>query len=152
MQNFPLLIAAGRSGKPIFLKRGPSATLDEFLLAAEYILSRDNDQVVLCERGIVSFDRAYARNTLDLNAVPILKEVSHLPVFVDPSHGIGVARHIPAMTRAAVGAGADGVMIETHPNPKVALSDASQALTPDQFRELMADLRRFAESWGLPWA
>lgn len=152
MQNYPLLIAAGESGKPVFLKRGPSATIDEFLLAAEYVLNRGNPNVILCERGIVGHDRTYARNTLDLNAVPILKEFSHLPVVVDPSHGVGVARYVPAMTRAAIGAGADGVMLEVHPNPKEALSDASQTLTTEQFQRLMDEVRRFAVAWGMALA
>lgn len=108
MQNFPLLIEAGRSGHPVMLKRGPSATLDEFLLAAEYLLHHDNPRVLLCERGVHSLDRSYTRNTLDLSAVPVLKEVSHLPVIVDPSHGTGVSRYVPAMALAAVAAGADG--------------------------------------------
>ena len=140
MQNFPLLVEAGKSGKPVFLKRGPSATLDDFLLAAEYVLSQNNPNVILCERGLVAFDRAYTRNLLDLASVPALKEVSHLPVIVDPSHGTGVARYVTPMAKAALVAGADGLMVETHPNPKAALSDGSQALTPDAFRHLMAEL------------
>ena len=142
MQNFPLLIEAGKSGKPVFLKRGPSATLDEFLLAAEYVLSQNNPNVILCERGLVAFDRAYTRNLLDLASVPALKEVSHLPVVVDPSHGTGVARYVEPMAKAALVAGADGLMVETHPNPKEALSDGSQALTPDAFRHLMSEIAR----------
>lgn len=149
MQNFPLLIEAGKSGKPIFLKRGPAATFDEYLLAAEYVLSQDNPNVILCERGVVPLDRMYTRNTLDLSAVLVLKDHSHLPVVVDPSHGTGVAKYVPAMAKAAVVVGADGVMIEMHPNPKEALSDGSQALTPDAFRLLMKEiavLRRSMES------
>jgi 3-deoxy-7-phosphoheptulonate synthase len=141
MQNFPLLIEAGKSGKPVFLKRGPSATVDEFLLAAEYVLSQGNPNVILCERGIMAYDRAYTRNILDLGIVPVLKEYSHLPVIVDPSHGTGVARYVRAMAKAAMVAGADGVMVEMHPNPKAALSDGSQALTPGVFSEMMDDLR-----------
>ncbi len=144
MQNFPLLIEAGRSGKPVFLKRGPSATIDEFLLAAEYVLSQDNPNVILCERGVMPIDRAYTRNTLDLSVVPVLKEYSHLPVIVDPSHGTGVARYVAPMAKAALVVGADGVMIEMHPNPKKALSDGSQALTPEQYISLMEDLRRLS--------
>ncbi len=144
MQNFPLLIAAGRSGKPVFLKRGPSATIDELLLAAEYLLSQGNPNVILCERGVMPLDRAYTRNTLDLSAVPVVKEHSHLPIVVDPSHGTGLARYVAPMAKAAVVAGADGVMIEMHPDPKRALSDGSQALSPDQFTELMRDLSRLA--------
>lgn len=146
MQNFPLLIEAGKSGKPVFLKRGPSATIDEFLLAAEYVLSQGNPNVILCERGVMPVDRSYTRNTLDLSAVPVLKEYSHLPVIVDPSHGTGVARYVAPMAKAAMIVGADGVMIEMHPNPKKALSDGSQALTPEQYRALMlelSDLRKF---------
>jgi 3-deoxy-7-phosphoheptulonate synthase len=148
MQNFPLLIEAGRSGKPVFLKRGPSSTVDEFLLAAEYVLSQGNPNVILCERGIIGFDRGYTRNTLDLAIVPVLREVTHLPVIVDPSHGTGVARFVHPMASAAMVAGADGVMIEMHPNPKEALSDGSQALTPDQFRWTMDELRRLAAFTG----
>ena len=141
MQNFPLLIEAGKSGKPIFLKRGPAATIDEFLLAAEYVLNQGNPNVVLCERGIVPLDRSYTRNTLDLSAVLVLKEHSHLPVVVDPSHGTGVARYVAPMVLAARVVGADGVMVEMHPNPKAALSDGSQALTPEQFKSMMDELR-----------
>ncbi|HRJ26214.1 MAG TPA: 3-deoxy-7-phosphoheptulonate synthase [Fimbriimonadaceae bacterium] len=141
MQNFPLLIEAGKSGKPVFLKRGPSATIDEFLLAAEYVLAQGNPNVLLCERGVAPLDRSYTRNTLDLAAVPVLKEHSHLPVVVDPSHGTGVARYVRSMARAAMVAGADGVMVEMHPNPKVALSDGAQALTPEQFLRLTAELQ-----------
>jgi 3-deoxy-7-phosphoheptulonate synthase len=145
MQNFPLLIEAGRSGKPVFLKRGPSATIDEFLLAAEYVLNQDNPNVILCERGVIPLDRSYTRNTLDLNAVPVLKEYSHLPVIVDPSHGVGVARYVPALAKAAVLAGADGLMIEMHPDPKHAMSDGSQSLNPEAFSKLMSDLQRLSD-------
>ncbi len=141
MQNFPLLIEAGKSGKPVFLKRGPSAGVDEFLLAAEYILNQGNPNVMLCERGIMAFDSTYTRNVLDLGIIPVLKEYSHLPVIADPSHGTGVARYVRAMAKAAMVAGADGVMVEMHPNPKEALSDGSQALTPDAFQGLMDDLK-----------
>ncbi|MER3496722.1 MAG: 3-deoxy-7-phosphoheptulonate synthase [Armatimonadota bacterium] len=141
MQSFPLLIEAGKSGKPVLLKRGPSATIDEFLLAAEYVMSQGNPNVILCERGLTAFDRAYTRNILDLASVPVLKEYSHLPVIVDPSHGVGVARWVAPMAKAALVAGADGLMIEVHPNPKEALSDGSQALAPDAFRSLMEALR-----------
>jgi 3-deoxy-7-phosphoheptulonate synthase len=148
MQNFPLLIEAGKSGHPVMLKRGPSATLDEFLLAAEYLLHYNNSQVLLCERGVHPLDRTYARNTLDLNAVPVLKEVSHLPVIADPSHGIGISRHVPAMALASVAAGADGIMLEMHPNPREALSDGAQSLTPAQLQALMPRLRAVAEAIG----
>lgn len=144
MQNFPLLIEAGKSKKPVFLKRGPSATIDEFLLAAEYVLNQGNPNVILCERGVMPLDRSYTRNTLDLSAVPVLKEHSHLPVIVNPSHGTGVARYVAPMAKAAMVAGADGVMVEMHPNPKTALSDGSQALSPADFESLMVDLKALA--------
>ena len=149
MQNFPLLIEAGKSGKPVFLKRGPSAGVDEFLLAAEYVLNQGNPNVMLCERGIMAFDSTYTRNVLDLGIIPVLKEYSHLPVIADPSHGTGVARYVRAMAKASMVAGADGVMVEMHPNPKEALSDGSQALMPDVFRELMNDLRGLSGYVGL---
>jgi len=148
MQNYPLLIEAGRSGKPILLKRGPSASLDEFLLAAEYVLHNGNPNVMLCERGVHPLDRAYVRNTLDLNAVPVLKELTHLPVVVDPSHGIGVRRHVPAMAAAAVAAGADALIVEMHPDPARALSDGPQSLSPDELSDLMARLRPLGEAVG----
>jgi 3-deoxy-7-phosphoheptulonate synthase len=149
MQNFPLLIEAGNSGKPIFLKRGPSSTIDEFLLAAEYILNQGNSQIILCERGVIPLDRSYTRNTLDLSAVAVLKEYSHLPVVVDPSHGTGVAKYVAPMAKAALVVGADGVMIEMHPDPGHALSDGSQALTPAQFAILMGDLKKLADFVGV---
>lgn len=144
MQNFPLLIEAGKSHHPVMLKRGPSATIDEFLLAAEYLLAHGNDRVLLCERGVHPLDRTYTRNTLDLSAVPVLKEVSHLPVIVDPSHGVGVAKWVPAMACAAVAAGADGLMVEVHPNPRAAVSDAAQTLSPETFGHMMDRLATFA--------
>jgi len=148
MQNFPLLIEAGKSMRPVFLKRGPSATVDEFLLAAEYVLNQGNPHVILCERGLMAFDRAYTRNLLDLAVVPVLQENTHLPVIVDPSHGTGVARYVAPMAKAALVAGADGVMVEAHPDPKEALSDGSQALDPAQFARLVDDLRRIAPVVG----
>lgn len=150
MQNFPLLVEAGKSGKTVFLKRGPAATLDEFLLAAEYVLSQGNPNVILCERGVIPLDRSYTRNTLDLAAVPALKEFSHLPVVVDPSHGTGVARYVAPMARAALVVGADGIMVEMHPDPRSALSDGSQALPPQAFETMMADLRKLAAACGIP--
>jgi 3-deoxy-7-phosphoheptulonate synthase len=150
MQNFPLLIEAGKSKKPVFLKRGPSATIDEFLLAAEYVLNEGNHEVILCERGVMPLDRSYTRNTLDLAAVPVLKEHSHLPVIVDPSHGTGVARYVTPMAKAAMVVGADGVMVEMHPSPKMALSDGSQALTPESFESLMAELKSLGTCIGRP--
>ncbi|MCE9559542.1 MAG: 3-deoxy-7-phosphoheptulonate synthase [Armatimonadetes bacterium] len=149
MQNFPLLISAGKAMKPVFLKRGPSASIDDFLLAAEYVLSQGNPDVILCERGVMAIDRGYTRNTLDLSAVPVLKEYSHLPVIVDPSHGTGKAKYVAPMAKAAMVAGADGVMVEMHPNPKEALSDGSQALTVDQFERLMDELKKLAEFVGV---
>lgn len=151
MQNFPLLIEAGRSMKPVFLKRGPSAPIDEFLLAAEYVLSQGNPNVILCERGIIPLDRSYVRNTFDVAAIPVLKEVTHLPVIADPSHGTGVARYVTPMAKAAMVAGADGLMVEMHPNPKEALSDGSQALTPPQFTAMMDELRKLAPVAGFEW-
>lgn len=148
MQNYPLLVAAGKADKPVLLKRGPSATIDEFLLAAEYVLSQGNPNVVLCERGVVPIDRSYTRNTLDLTAVPVLKEHTHLPVVVDPSHGTGVARYVPSMAMASLAAGADGLMIEMHPEPKNALSDGAQSLDPAAFERLMRDLRALATHLG----
>lgn len=148
MQNYPLLIAAGKSGHPTMLKRGPSASLDEFLLAAEYLLHHGTANVLLCERGVHPLDKTYTRNTLDLNAVPALKHISHLPVIIDPSHGTGVARFVPAMARAAIAAGADGVIIEVHPCPKQALSDGAQSLTPEQFAETMLQMSKIAEAIG----
>lgn len=135
MQNFALLKAVGRAGKPIVLKRGMSATLDDFLLAAEYILAAGNDQVILCERGIRTFETAM-RNTLDLAAVPYLKKKTHLPVLVDPSHGTGMRDMVTPMALAAAAAGADGVMVEVHINPPCALSDGPQSLFPDQMKAL----------------
>ncbi len=141
MQNFPLLVVAGRSGKPVLLKRSPHATIDEWLAAAEYLLTQGNDQIMLCERGIVPIDRTYARNTLDINAIPIVRYHSHLPIIVDPSHGVGHARYVPSVSLAAVAAGADGLLIEVHPQPERALSDGAQSLRPDEFAQLMAQIQ-----------
>ncbi|HLI49465.1 MAG TPA: 3-deoxy-7-phosphoheptulonate synthase [Chthonomonas sp.] len=148
MQNYALLVAVGRSGRPTLLKRGIAATIDEFLLAAEYLLHHGTKDVILCERGIHPLDRTYTRYTLDLNAVPVIKHLSHLPVIVDPSHGTGAARYVPAMARAAIAAGADGLLIEVHPDPKAALSDGAQSLTPEQFSALMKELERVAMAVG----
>lgn len=148
MQNFPLLVAAGRTKHPILLKRGPSATIDEWLLSAEYILNQGNHNVVLCERGVHPLDRTYTRNTLDLSAIPVVKEISHLPVIVDPSHATGSWKYVAAMSKAAVAAGADGLLIEVHPDPKNALCDGPQALTPAAFEELMAGLGGIAKAVG----
>ncbi|MEW5799695.1 MAG: 3-deoxy-7-phosphoheptulonate synthase [Bacteroidota bacterium] len=143
MQNFALLKEVGRAKKPVLLKRGMSSTYKELLMSAEYIMSQGNYNVVLCERGIRTFED-YTRNTFDLTAVPALKELSHLPVIVDPSHGTGVRSLIPPMAKAAIPVGADGLIIEVHPNPEKAFSDGAQSLTPDQFNSLMNDLKRYA--------
>jgi 3-deoxy-7-phosphoheptulonate synthase len=147
MQNFSLLKALGDLRRPVLLKRGPSATIKEWLMAAEYLLSRGNYQVALCERGIRTFE-TMTRNTLDLNAVPVLKALTHLPVLVDPSHGIGVRAHVPAMARAGVAAGADGIIVEVHPRPDRALSDGAQSLTPPEFGELMRQVGTIASAIG----
>ena len=136
MQNYPLLKRAGRAGKPVLLKRGLSATITEMLLAAEYLLSEGNPNVILCERGVRSFD-PQTRNLLDLTAVPVTRSLTHLPVIADPSHGTGVREMVTPMARAAVAAGADGLMIEVHPDPPAALSDGVQSLYPDQFDRLV---------------
>jgi 3-deoxy-7-phosphoheptulonate synthase len=147
MQNYALLQQAGRCGKPILLKRGMAATIEEWLMAAEYILNEGQDQVILCERGVRTFND-HSRFTLDLGAVPAVREFSHLPVIVDPSHGTGNRSRVPAMARAALAAGADGVMIEVHDRPEDALSDGLQSLDPAGFYQLMGELRRLAEALG----
>jgi 3-deoxy-7-phosphoheptulonate synthase len=147
MQNYPLLEAVGECGKPVLLKRGPAATMDEFLLAAEYILKSGNTQVILCERGIRTFED-HTRFTLPLATVPYLKQTTHLPVVVDPSHGTGKASLVAPMAAAAVAAGADGLIIEVHPDPEKALSDGYQSLTPAAFRQLMTTCRQVAEALG----
>ena len=146
-QNFSLLRRLGRIKKPVLLKRGMSTRLEEFLMAAEYVLSAGNPDVVLCERGIRTFETA-TRNTLDLNAVPLLKQWTHLPVLVDPSHGTGLWSLVAPMALASVAAGADGLLIEVHPSPETALSDGPQQLRPERFAELMASLRGVAEAVG----
>jgi 3-deoxy-7-phosphoheptulonate synthase len=143
MQNFNLLSAIGEQRKPVLLKRGMSATLEEFLLAAEYIMARGNEQVMLCERGIRTYEE-YVRNTLALAAVPELHRVSHLPVVVDPSQGTGKSHLVDCMCRAAVAAGADGLIIEVHNDPEHALTDGAQSITPKMFAEMMASIRRIA--------
>jgi 3-deoxy-7-phosphoheptulonate synthase len=149
MQNYSLLKQLGKLSKPVLLKRGPSATIREWLMAAEYVVAHGNGRVALCERGIRTFETA-TRNTLDLNAVPVLKSLTHLPVIVDPSHGIGLRAHVPAMARAAVAAGADGLIIEVHPCPEKALSDGQQSLTAQEFEGLMAQVRVIAGAVGRP--
>jgi len=147
MQNFPLLRAAGESGRPVLLKRGPAATVEEWLMAAEYLLVAGNDQVVLCERGVRSFD-PITRNMLDLAAIPVLRELTHLPVIADPSHGTGVARLVEPMALAALAAGADGLLVEVHPDPAGAASDGPQSLDFRQFSALMGRLPELAEALG----
>lgn len=147
MQNFNLLKEVGKIDKPVLLKRGLAATVKEFLLAAEYILLRGNQNVILCERGIRTFEQA-TRNTLSLNVVPLIKELSHLPIIVDPSHGTGKRKLVKPMSKAAVACGADGLMIEIHPKPEEAMSDGDQSLLPEQFEELMKELKPVAEAVG----
>jgi 3-deoxy-7-phosphoheptulonate synthase len=147
MQNFSLLKVLGRLGKPVLLKRGMSATITELLLAAEYVLAAGNPNVILCERGVRGFDTA-TRNIFDLSAIPLVHKLSHLPIVADPSHGVGVREHVPAMARAAIAAGADGLIIEVHPNPEKALSDGAQTLQSEQFARLMRELDTIAQAIG----
>ena len=147
MQNFNLLKELGRCRKPILLKRGLASTMTELLMAAEYIMAGGNERVVLCERGIRGFD-TFTRNVLDIGIIPALKRKTHLPVIVDPSHAAGVAWMVPALSKAALAAGADGVIIEVHHDPEHALCDGEQSITPDSFAELMVSLRLYAELAG----
>jgi 3-deoxy-7-phosphoheptulonate synthase len=147
MQNYSLLKTVGRMKKPVLLKRGMAATINDMLLSAEYILAEGNENVILCERGVRSFDPA-ARNMLDLTAIPIVHRLSHLPIIADPSHGTGLRDKVIPMARAAVAAGADGVIIEVHPEPDRALSDGAQSLYPDQFAQLVGELRAVAAAIG----
>jgi len=147
MQNYPLLKEAGMCRKPVLLKRGMMSTVDEYLLAAEYVLNQGNDQVILCERGIRTFETS-TRNTLDLSAVPMLKRLSHLPVIVDPSHGTGLRWMVPAMARAAIAVGADGLIMEVHYRPEDALCDGQQSLSLDEFNLLMSSLFKIALAVG----
>ncbi|MGC1784895.1 MAG: 3-deoxy-7-phosphoheptulonate synthase [Acidobacteriaceae bacterium] len=147
MQNFNLLRELGLARKPVLLKRGIAATIEEFLLSAEYILSGENYDVMLCERGIRTFE-TYTRNTMDISAIPVLKHLSHLPVLGDPSHGTGRRDMVPAMARASVAAGCDGLLMEVHPNPDKAISDGAQSLFPQQFDQLMGELRIIATAVG----
>ncbi len=147
MQNYTLLHAVGEAGKPVLLKRGMMSTMEELLMSAEYILSHDNNRVMLCERGIRTFE-TYTRSTLDLSAVPVLKQLTHLPILVDPSHAAGKSALVPALSLAAIAAGADGLVIEVHPHPEKALSDGPQALKPAVFADLVAKARLVAESIG----
>jgi len=148
MQNFSLLKKVGAQPKPVLLKRGMSATIEEWLMAAEYILASGNPNVILCERGIRTFDRQYARNTLDLSTIPVLRSLTHLPIMIDPSHGTGRAEYVPSMSLAAIAAGADSLMIEVHPNPAKALSDGPQSLTPERFDRLMQELGVIGKAVG----
>ena len=147
MQNFSLLKELGRTQRPIFLKRGLCATLEELLMSAEYIMSEGNYNVILCERGIRTYEKAY-RNTLDLNAVPMLKQMTHLPIIVDPAHGTGQVDLVTPMAKAAIAAGADGIMVEVHPKPEEAFSDGQQSLTIPQFKQMMDELKPFIEAAG----
>ncbi len=147
MQNFRLLLEVGMAKKPVLLKRGLSATIKEWLMAAEYIMSKGNQNVILCERGIRTFETA-TRNTLDLSAVPVLKKLTHLPVVVDPSHGVGKWDLVAPMSKAAIAAGADGLIIEVHTNPEEALSDGEQSLKPDDFKKLMKEMKPIAAAVG----
>lgn len=146
MQNFSLLMEVGKSGKPVMLKRGMAATIEDFVMAAEYIAAEGNDKIVLCERGIRTFDN-YTRNTLDIAAVPILKKLTKLPVIVDPSHGTGRSDLILPMSLAAMAAGADGIMVEVHPEPACALSDAEQSLNFDEFKQLIEKIMASKDSF-----
>ena len=147
MQNFNLLRELGKLRKPVLLKRGIAATIEELLLSAEYILAGGNYDVILCERGIRTFE-TYTRNTMDISAIPVVKKLSHLPIVADPSHGTGRRDKVAPMARAAVAAGADGLLMEVHPDPDHALSDGAQSLRPEQFEELMAQLRIIAPAVG----
>lgn len=153
MQNFALLKKVGAQDKPVLLKRGMSATIDEWLMASEYILAAGNPRVILCERGLRTFDRSYTRNTLDISVVPVLRNLTHLPIMLDPSHGTGKWEYVPAMAKAAIAAGTDSLMIEVHPNPSKALSDGPQSLTPDRFDSVMKELAvigKAVERWPEP--
>jgi 3-deoxy-7-phosphoheptulonate synthase len=149
MQNYSLLERLGAVDRPILLKRGLSATIKEWLMAAEYIVAKGNPNVALCERGIRTFE-TMTRNTVDINAIPVLKALTHLPVLVDPSHGIGIRQHVPAIARAGIAAGADGIIVEVHPRPERALSDGHQSLTPAEFEGLMRQVRVIATAVERP--
>jgi 3-deoxy-7-phosphoheptulonate synthase len=148
VQNFTLLQALGQIDRPVLLKRGMSSTIDEWLMAAEYIISGGNPNVIVCERGIRAFGGSYTRNILDLSAVPVVKELSHLPVVIDPSHAVGVRNKVIPMARAAIAAGCDGLLIEVHPNPKAALCDGAQSLHLDEFAALAESIRAIARAIG----
>ncbi|MEH2072075.1 MAG: 3-deoxy-7-phosphoheptulonate synthase [Nostoc sp.] len=148
MQNFSLLKKVGSQSKPVLLKRGMAATIEDWLMAAEYILAAGNPNVILCERGIRTFDRQYTRNTLDISVVPVLRKLTHLPIMIDPSHGVGWSEFVPSMAMAAIAAGTDSLMIEVHPNPAKALSDGPQSLTPERFDNLMQELAVIGKAVG----
>lgn len=153
MQNFSLLKRVGAQDKPILLKRGMSATIDEWLMAAEYLLAAGNPNVILCERGIRTFDQKYARNTLDLAVIPVLRSLTHLPIMIDPSHGTGRSEYVPSLALGAIAAGTDALMVEVHPNPAKALSDGPQSLTPERFDRLvqeMAVIGKAVDRWSEP--
>ncbi len=147
MQNYDLLRAAGKSDKSVLLKRGMMSTIEELLMSAEYVLAGGNTRVILCERGIRTFEK-YTRNTTDINAVPVLKQLTHLPVILDPSHSTGKWEYVSAIARAGIAAGADGLIVEVHPNPTEALSDGAQSLRPEKFTQMMAEIRKIAEAVG----
>ncbi len=147
MQNYALLQAVGKANHPVMLKRGMMSTIEELLMSAEYILSNGNSRVVLCERGIRTFEK-YTRNTTDINAVPVIKQMSHLPVVVDPSHGTGKWEYVVAVARAAIAAGADGLIVEVHPHPEEAWSDGAQSLKPEKFAQMAGEVKRVAEAVG----
>jgi 3-deoxy-7-phosphoheptulonate synthase len=147
IQNFDLLKAVGKAKKPVLLKRGMSTTIQEWLLSAEYVMANGNYNVILCERGIRTFETS-TRFTLDLNAVPVLRHLTHLPIIVDPSHGVGIREYIPALAKASIAVGADGLILEVHPKPEEALSDGPQSLLPEQFAKLMGELRAVALAVG----
>ncbi|PZV19314.1 MAG: 3-deoxy-7-phosphoheptulonate synthase [Leptolyngbya sp.] len=148
MQNFSLLKKVGAQEKPILLKRGMAATIEDWLMAAEYILAAGNPNVILCERGIRTFDSKYTRNTLDLSCIPVLRSLTHLPIMIDPSHGTGKWEYVPSMAAASIAAGTDSLMIEVHPNPKKAMSDGPQSLTPERFDQLMQELSVVGKAMG----
>jgi 3-deoxy-7-phosphoheptulonate synthase len=147
MQNYSLLNTAGECGRPILLKRGMMSTIEELLMSAEYIMANGNSRVILCERGIRTFEK-YTRNTTDINAVPVLKAMTHLPVLLDPSHGTGKWEYVTAVARAGIAAGADGLIVEVHPHPEEALSDGAQSLRPEKFAQLVREVRKIAEAVG----
>jgi 3-deoxy-7-phosphoheptulonate synthase len=145
MQNYALLNTVGQSGRPVLLKRGMMSTIEELLMSAEYIMAQGNHRVILCERGIRTFEK-YTRNTTDINAVPVLKQLTHLPVILDPSHSTGKWEYVVAIAKAAVAAGADGLIVEVHPHPEDALSDGAQSLRPEKFAQMVREVRRIAEA------